>query len=215
MEVLKMLFPLLKEGMKTTLSVFVFTLIFSLPLSLGVSKLRLSKNKIISKITGIYIYLMRGTPLLLQLMFIFFGLPMIPYFKITLGRYQAIYISFIINYAAYFAEIWRGGIESIDKGQWEATKVLGLSRMYAFWKVIFPQVIRPVFPSISNEVITLVKDTSLVYVLGVMDVLKAAKSASNSLSTITPYVYVGILYLVFVAVLEKVLSHLEERFHYE
>ncbi|MDO5038052.1 MAG: amino acid ABC transporter permease [Tissierellia bacterium] len=210
-----MLVPLLKEGLATTLSVFFITLIFSLPLGLPVALARLSDNKVLSGITGAYIYLMRGTPLLLQLMFIFFGLPMIPYVGLTLGRYTSIYLAFVLNYAAYFAEILRGGIEAVDPGQWEGAKVLGLSRSFAFRKIILPQVIRPVFPSISNEVITLIKDTSLVYILGVMDVLKAAKSVSNSLSTISPYIYVGIIYLLMVFVMEKILRRMEGKINYD
>lgn len=215
MEVIRMLIPLLLEGMKTTFGVFFITLIGSLPLGVVVARLRLSNNFIISKITAFYIYLMRGTPLLLQLMFMFFGLPMLPFFKITMGRYTAIYVAFILNYAAYFAEIFRGGIQSINRGQWESGEVLGLSKEYTFRSIIFPQVIRTVMPSISNEVITLVKDTSLVYILGVMDILKAAKSVSNSLSTITPYLYVGVIYLVVVALLTQILKCIEQRFSYE
>lgn len=215
MDVLRMLVPLLKEGLATSLSVFFITLILSLPLGLPVALARLSNNRIVSAITGAYIYLMRGTPLLLQLMFIFFGLPMIPYVGITLGRYTSIYVAFVLNYTAYFAEIFRGGIEAVDPGQWEGAKVLGLNKTFAFRKIILPQVIRPVYPSISNEVITLVKDTSLVYILGVMDILKAAKSVSNSLSTITPYIYAGLIYLAMVFVLERILNHIERRISYE
>ena len=214
MAVINMLIPLLGEGLRTTFGVFIITLVFSLPLGVIVARLRLSNNFIISNLTKLYIYLMRGTPLLLQLMFIFFGLPMLPVLNITIGRFAAIYIAFILNYTAYFAEIFRGGIQSVDKGQWESGKVLGLSKSYTFKKIIFPQVIPPVMPAISNEVITLVKDTSLVYILGVMDILKAAKSVSNSLSTITPYLYVGLIYLVVVAVLSKVLRRVESVFDY-
>lgn len=211
MEVIQRLWPLLIEGMGTTFSVFAGTLVLSLPLSILVAKARLSKNVFIARITEFYIYLMRATPLLLQLMFVFFGLPMIPILGITLGRFSAIYLAFILNYTAYFAEIFRGGIQSIDPGQWEGCKVLGLSPGYTFRKVIFPQVLARVIPSISNEVITLVKDTSLVYILGVMDILKAAKSVSNSMSTILPYIYVGIIYLLVVAILTKILDRIEKR----
>nr|WP_255702419.1 amino acid ABC transporter permease [Peptoniphilus sp. KCTC 25270] len=206
-----MLLPLLKEGMVTTFSVFGITLLFSLPLSILVAKGRLSKNKLLSKLVEFYIYLMRATPLLLQLMFVFFGLPMVPVIGITLGRFTAIYVAFVLNYTAYFAEIFRGGIQSIDPGQWEGAKVLGFSKAYTFWKIIFPQVLARVMPSISNEVITLVKDTSLVYILGVMDILKAAKSVSNSLSTIMPYLYVGVIYLVVIAILTRILDSIERK----
>lgn len=211
MDVIVRLWPLLLEGMGTTFSVFAITLGLSLPLSILVALARLSRNKILSKITEFYIYLMRATPLLLQLMFVFFGLPMVPIIGITLGRFTAIYFAFVLNYTAYFAEIFRGGIQSIDPGQWEGARVLGFSKSYTFRKIIFPQALGQVMPSISNEVITLVKDTSLVYILGVMDILKAAKSVSNSMSTILPYVYVGVIYLLVIAVLTRVLERIEAK----
>lgn len=149
-KVLKMLVPMALEGLKATLGVFALTLLVSLPLSIGVAKLRLSKNKIISKIVGIYIYIMRGTPLLLQLMFIFFGYYQVPYIGYAFSREQAIFIAFVLNYTAYFAEIFRGGINSIDVGQYEAAMVLGLSKSHTFMKIILPQVIKTVMPSIGN-----------------------------------------------------------------
>ena len=171
---------------------------------------RLSRNPIISKLAAMYIYIMRATPLLLQLMFVFFGLPLLPA-GITLGRFTSIFLAFVLNYTAYLAEILRGGIQSVDPGQWEAGKVLGLSKGYTFFKVILPVVIQRSFPAYSNEVITLVKDTSLVYILGVMDILKAAKSVSNTMSSILPYVYVGIVYLIVVGLLTLLLRHTERK----
>lgn len=213
-KVLEMLLPMTLEGLKTTLGVFVVTLIASLPLSIVIGKLRMSKNKIISSIIGTYIYIMRGTPLLLQLMFIFFGFNYVPYIGYAFSRNQAIFIAFILNYTAYFAEIFRGGINSIDVGQYEAAEVLGLSRFHAFMKIILPQVIKNVLPSIGNEVITLVKDTSLVYILGVSDVLKAAKSVSNRYSAFSPYIFIGLVYLAITAVLTKVLNFVERKYNY-
>lgn len=214
MDVLRMLVPMVLEGLKMTLGVFVVTLVFSLPLSIVVARLRLSKNKLVAKGIAIYIYLMRGTPLLLQMMFIFFGLPELPGGGIVLSRNQAIFFAFVLNYTAYFAEIFRGGIQSIDLGQWEAGEVLGFSKLYTFRKIILPQVIKNILPSLSNEIITLVKDTSLVFTLGVMDILKAAKATSMKFSTLSPYLYVGGVYLLLVAVLTKVLDRLEKRFSY-
>lgn len=214
MKVFEMLIPMTIEGLKTTIGVFLVTLIFSIPLSIIVAKLRMSKNRTIANITGAYIYIMRGTPLLLQLMFIFFGFHYVPLIGFAFGRYQAIFIAFILNYTAYFAEIFRGGINSIDVGQVEASTVLGLSKTFTFIKVILPQVIKNVMPSIGNEVITLVKDTSLVYILGVADALKAAKSVSNTYSTFIPYIFIGFVYLVLVAILTKVLGNVEKRFSY-
>ncbi|MDO5713418.1 MAG: amino acid ABC transporter permease [Tissierellia bacterium] len=214
MDVLNMLIPMVIKGLRMTLGVFFITLVFSLPLSIVVARLRLSKNLLISRLTAVYIYLMRGTPLLLQMMFIFFGLPELPGGGLVLGREMAIYVAFILNYTAYFAEIFRGGIQSIDQGQWEAGEVLGLSRLYTFKKIILPQVIKNILPSLSNEIITLVKDTSLVFSLGVMDVLKAAKATAMRFSTLSPYLYVGGVYLILVAVLTRLLDRTEEKFSY-
>lgn len=186
----------------------------SLPLAIVVAKLRMSKNKIVSKITGTYIYIMRGTPLLLQLMFIFFGFYRVPYIGYPFSREQAIVIAFVLNYTAYFAEIFRGGINSIDVGQQEASLVLGLSKTHTFMKIILPQVIKNVMPSIGNEVITLVKDTSLVYILGSSDILKAARSVSNVYAAFSPYIYIGILYMVIIAILTKILDKIENKYDY-
>ena len=214
MKVLNMLIPMTLNGLLITIGVFIVTLAVSLPLSVIVALLRMSKNKIISNIIGGYIYIMRGTPLLLQLMFIFFGFHYVPVVGYAFSRHQAIFIAFIINYTAYFAEIFRGGINSIDIGQYEASAVLGLSKSHTFIKIILPQVIRTVIPSISNEVITLVKDTSLVYILGVSDILKAAKAVSNKYSSFSPYIYIGIVYLLITAILTRVLNKIEKKHNY-
>lgn len=214
MKALNMLIPLTLSGLKITIGVFLITLIVSLPLSIIVAKLRMSKNKSISSITGFYIFIMRGTPLLLQLMFIFFGFHFVPIIGYAFSRFQAIFIAFILNYTAYFAEIFRGGINSIDQGQVEAAQVLGISKFYAFMKIILPQVIKNVMPSIGNEVITLVKDTSLVYILGVSDILKAARSVSNTYSTFIPYIFIGGVYLVLIAILTRLLAKVEGKFDY-
>lgn len=214
MKVLNMLLPLTLSGLKITMGVFLGTLILSIPLSIVVAKLRMSKNKLVSNITGMYIFIMRGTPLLLQLMFIFFGFHFVPYIGFAFSRFQAIYIAFILNYTAYFAEIFRGGINSIDHGQVEASTVLGLSKVYTFMKIILPQVIKNVLPSLGNEIITLVKDTSLVYILGVADILKAARAVSNAYSTFIPYIFIGGVYLIIIALLTKLLSTVENKFNY-
>lgn len=214
MEMLNMLILMTIEGLKVTLGVFLVTLVFSIPLGITVALLRKSDNRIISGIVAIYIYIMRGTPLLLQLMFIFFGFHFVPVVGHAFSRFQAIYIAFILNYTAYFAEIFRGGINSIDLGQYEAAKVLGMSKVFTFIKVILPQVIKNILPAIGNEVITLVKDTSLVYILGASDILKAAKSVSNVYSAFSPYVLIALVYLAIVAVLTKLLSNIEKRYNY-
>lgn len=213
-KVLRMLVPMTLEGLKVTLGVFAVTLLLSLPLAVVVAKLRMSKNRIISKMTGTYIYIMRGTPLLLQLMFIFFGFYRVPYIGYPFSREQAIVIAFVLNYTAYFAEIFRGGINSIDVGQHEAALVLGLSKTRTFMRIILPQVIKNVLPSIGNEIITLVKDTSLVYILGSSDILKAARSVSNVYAAFSPYIYIGLVYMVIIAVLTRILDKIESRFDY-
>ena len=214
MKIFEMLIPMTIEGLKVTLGVFAVTLIFSLPLAVIVALLRRSKNKLISGITAGYIYVMRGTPLLLQLMFIFFGFHFVPLIGYSFSRFQAIYIAFILNYTAYFAEIFRAGINAIDIGQYEGATVLGMSKSYTFLKIILPQVIKTVVPAVGNEVITLVKDTSLVYILGASDILKAAKSVSNVYSAFSPYIFIAFVYLFIVAVLTKALSMIENKYNY-
>lgn len=213
-DIMQMLIPMTLEGLKMTLGVFLVTLVVSIPLGVIVALLRLSKNKFISGFVGGYIYIMRGTPLLLQLMFIFFGFHMIPVIGVALGRVESIMIAFILNYAAYYAEIFRGGILSIDPGQIEAGKVLGLSKKFTFQKVILPQVVKTVWPSVGNEIITLVKDTSLVYVLGVSDIMKAARAVSNQFASFFPYVFIGLVYLVIIFFMTNLLNAVEKRMSY-
>lgn len=203
--------PFMLNGFKTTLWVFFGTAIFSIPLGLMVCLLRLSKIKVISFLTQVYILIMRGTPLLLQIVFIYFGLPII---GIVLNREIATMVAFILNYTAYFAEIFRGGINSIDIGQFEAAKVLKLSKTTTYFGIILPQVFRIVFPSVGNELITLVKDTSLVYVLGLGDILRAAKTLSNKDASLVPLFIAGIAYLIFIGVLSFFLKKIEEKIDY-
>ena len=203
--------PFMLDGFKTTLWVFAVTAIFSIPLGIIVCLMRLSKIRIISFLTQVYILIMRGTPLLLQLTFIFFGLPIM---GVVLNREMAAALAFILNYAAYFAEIFRGGINSIDKGQFEAAKVLKLSKTTTYFGIIFPQVFKTVFPSLGNELITLVKDTSLVYVLGLGDILRAAKTLSNKDASLIPLFIAGVVYLVFIGIVTLALRKVESKFEY-
>lgn len=203
--------PFILSGFKTTLWVFAITALFSIPLGVIVCLLRLSKIKIIQFIIQGYILVMRGTPLLLQIIFVFFGLPII---GVVLNREIAVSIAFILNYAAYFAEIFRGGVNSIDIGQFEASKVLKLSKKTTYLGIIIPQVFKVVIPSLSNELITLVKDTSLVYVLGLGDILRAAKTLSNKDASLIPIFLAGGIYLIFVGVLTYVLRNIENKFEY-
>ncbi|NLK44866.1 MAG: amino acid ABC transporter permease [Tissierellia bacterium] len=203
--------PFLLDGFKTTLWVFSITALFSIPLGIAVCLLRLSKIKIISLIIQTYILIMRGTPLLLQIIFIYFGLPIM---GIVLNREVSVSIAFILNYAAYFGEIFRGGINSIDIGQFEAAKVLKLSKTTTYLGIILPQVFKIVLPSLGNELITLIKDTSLVYVLGLGDILRAAKTLSNKDATIIPLFIAGGIYLVFIWFVTILLKKVEMRFEY-
>lgn len=203
--------PQVFEGLKMTLLVFTLTLILSIPVGVIIALGRISKIKILKSITGFYIYIFRGTPLLLQILFIFFGLPSL---GISIPRLPAAILAMVLNYGAYFGEIFRAGISSIDKGQVEAAEVLGMSKKDTFVKIILPQALKRVFPPVSNEVVTLVKDTALVYVVGLDELLKVAKIASNRLTSIMPFVVVGIVYLILNGVIAKVLEKIEEKYNY-
>ncbi len=199
------------EGLKITLSVFFITLIISIPLGIMIAFLRLSKNKIISQIANLYILIMRGTPLLLQLVFVFFGLPLM---GIIFDRFDAVIVAFSLNYAAYFAEIFRGGIESIDQGQYEGAYVLGFSKFEMYRKIIFPQVIKRVLPAMSNEVITLIKDTAIVYAIGLNDILRIAQIAQNQQASIVPLMEAGAVYLVLIGILTMMFKRIENKYAY-
>lgn len=211
MEYIMKILPSLIDGAGMTLKVFFFTLLGSIPLGVLVAFGLRVTFKPLTFILNLYIWLMRGTPLLLQLIFIFFGLPAI---GIVFERYDAVMIAFILNYGAYFAEIFRGGLQAIPKGQIESAQVLGLIPFQTAYKIVLPQVIKIILPSIGNEVINLVKDTSLMYVLGLGDLLRAGKIATNRDVTLVPLVMVGVIYLFFTAVLTGLMKYLEKRFSY-
>lgn len=206
------LISVLLEGMVVSLQIFVLTLIFAIPLGLIVSFGRRSKNIIINGITGIYISIMRGTPLILQLLVVYFG----PYyaFELKVDRFTAAVIAFVLNYAAYFAEIFRGGIESITKGQYEAGEVLGFTKTQIFFKIILPQVVKRVLPAISNEVITLVKDTALVTTIGVAEMFRAAQNASSRVSSVQPLFVAGVFYYVMNLIVAQIFSFAEKKLNY-
>jgi len=211
-----MLVPML-EGAKITILLFFIVLIISIPLGFLLTLAVKSKFKLVSTIAHIYIYIMRGTPLLLQLLLICFGLPMIPVIGefLVFDRFVAACIGFILNYAAYFAEIFRGGLLSIDKGQYEAAQVLGLNKFQTTRKIILPQMFRVALPAITNEAITLVKDTALLYAVAVPELLHFAQTAVNRDFSITPYFLAGIIYLLMTLVLTLFFKWLEKRFKYE
>ena len=205
----------LGEGMVVTLMLFAVTLLFSLPLGLLVSFGRMAKNVVIRTIFKAYISIMRGTPLMLQLMVIYFG----PYylFGITNSpswKNSAVAIGLVLNYAAYFAEIYRGGIESMPKGQYEAAQILGYSKAQTFMRIILPQVIKIILPSITNETITLVKDTSLAFTIGIMEMFTISKALAASQTTMLPYVFAGIFYYVFNLIVAFLLELLEKKLNY-
>lgn len=205
----------LAGGMGTSIQIFAVTLIFSLPLGLLVAVGRMSKNPIIRNLVKLYISVMRGTPLMLQLMVVYFG----PYyiFGLKLGsgyRLWAALIGFVINYAAYFAEIYRSGIQSMPQGQYEAAKILGYSRGQTFFKIILPQVIKRILPSVTNEVITLVKDTSLAFTLSVMEMFSIAKMLAASQSNMIPFIAAGLFYYVFNLIVALAMEGLEKKLNY-
>lgn len=204
------------RGLLETLFLFCVTLIFSLPLGLLIALLRICRFWPFRFLAGIYIWLFRGTPLMLQLLFFYYGLGILsfnadmPYLK--LDRVPAAVVTFVLNYAAYFAEIYRAGIQSIDRGQYEAAKTLGFSRTRTMFRIIIPQTIRRIIPPVSNETITLVKDTALVNVIAVPELLKVATDASNRDVDTTAYFLAAACYLTITFVLTMVYQRLEKRF---
>ena len=211
MQYISEILPSLFKGAALTLQIFFWTLVGSLPLGILVSLGLTSKIKPLKWILEIYVWLMRGTPLLLQLIFVFYGLPII---GIVFERYDAALVAFILNYAAYFAEIFRGGFQSVDQGQFEAARVLRLSYWQTLRKIIIPQVIKIVIPSIGNEVINLVKDSSLVYVIGLGDLLRAGNVATSRDVTLVPLMLVGLIYLILVGICTLILRQVEKCYAY-
>lgn len=211
MQYISEILPSLFQGAALTLQIFFWTLVGSLPLGILVSLGLTSKIKPLKWVLEIYVWLMRGTPLLLQLIFVFYGLPII---GIVFERYDAALVAFILNYAAYFAEIFRGGFQSVDQGQFEAARVLRLSYWQTLRKIIIPQVIKIVIPSIGNEVINLVKDSSLVYVIGLGYLLRAGNVATSRDVTLVPLMLVGLIYLILVGICTLILRQVEKCYAY-
>ena len=212
--VISLLGPM-SAGALVTLKLFFITLLLSVPLGLVLALLRLSKVKAISSAVGGYIWLMRGTPLMLQLIVVYFA----PYYvfgmKISKSyRMIAVILAFVLNYAAYFAEIYRSGIESMPVGQYEAAKVLGYSRVQTFFRIILPQVIKRVLPAVTNEMITLVKDTSLAFVLTVTEMFTIAKQIAAAQASVMPLMAAGVFYYIFNLVVAVVMEHVEKKLNY-
>lgn len=203
------------QGMSKTIQIFFLTLIFAIPLGMLVAFGRMAKNKILSGIIKFYIAVMRGTPLMLQLIVVYFA----PYYvfgmKISSSyRFVAVIIAFSLNYAAYFAEIFRAGIESIPVGQHEAARILGLPKTRVFFRIVLPQVIKRTLPPITNETITLVKDTSLAFALAEIEMFTMAKQIAAQMTTIMPLMMAGVFYFVFNFLVAFVMGRLEKRFAY-
>ena len=203
--------PSLLSGAATTLQVFALVLVFSIPLGIMLAFSMQIRLKSLQWLLHIYIWIMRGTPLLLQLIFIYYVLPSI---GIRLDRIPAAIIAFTLNYAAYFAEIFRGGISSIPTGQYEAAKVLKFTPVQTIRLIILPQVVKIVLPSVFNEVMTLVKDTSLVYALGISDLILASRTAANRDASLAPMFVAGLIYLLLIGLATLIAKQVEKKFSY-
>lgn len=207
--------PQLISGMGVSIQIFIITLVFSLPLGLVVSFGRMAKNPVLRFLVKAYISIMRGTPLMLQLMVVYFG----PYYlfgiKVTNNyRLWATFIGFTINYAAYFAEIYRSGIQSMPAGQYEAARLLGYNKGQTFFKIILPQVIKRIMPSVTNEIITLVKDTSLAFTISVLEMFTIAKQLASAQASMIPFVAAGLFYYIFNLVVAVAMEQVEKKLSY-
>ena len=208
--VIEIMGPLL-EGTGVTLQVFLLTFVLAVPLGLGLALIRISGFAVLGGLVNGYIWLMRGTPLMLQMLFIYFALPFVPVIGVRLPDFPAAIVAFVLNYAAYFAEIFRAGIQSIDRGQYEGARVLGLSYAQTMRRIVLPQVLKRILPPMSNETITLVKDTSLIYVLAMNDLLRAARGIVQRDFTTTPFVVAAAFYLIMTLVLTLGFQRLERK----
>ena len=218
---IKMLKAML-SGSVTSIQVFILTLIFAIPLALPVAMGRMSKNKLLSGCTNVFLLIIRGAPLMLQLLVVYFGPGLFIRWLVLKGfdvsfkwnRFVAAIVALAINYSAYFAEIYRGGIESIPKGQYEASKVLGYNSVQTFFRIILPQVIKRIVPAMGNEVITLVKDTALVSVIGVSELLMVAKERQGALFSFVPLFIAGVFYFIMNWIVSVCFQKLEKKLSY-
>ena len=204
----------MSEGLGKTCAIFFLTLLFSLPLGMIVALLRMSKAKVVSAITRFFITVIRGTPLMLQLLAVTYG----PYYlfgaNVSRNKLIPVVIAFSINYAAYFAEIYRGGIESIPIGQYEAAEVLGYTKFQTFMRIILPQVIKRIMPSVTNEVVTLVKDTSMAFTVSYQEMFTIGKQIANSQTSFMPFVVAGVFYYIFNAIVDYLMGRIEKSLDY-
>ncbi len=206
----------LAGGLKYTVSLFFITVLVSIPIGLLLSFTRVGRSKVLKGVVGAYVWVMRGTPLLLQLYFFCYGITFLPGIGdyLVMDRFQAAILAFILNYAAYFCEIFRGGILSVDKGQYEAAKVLGYSKWQTTTKIVIPQMLKVCLPPVSNECITLVKDTALVTAIGVTEILYVAKASVNRDVNATAYLVAAAFYLLMTYGLTKLFQYLEKKYSY-
>ena len=203
----------LMDGFKTTFLIFIITLLLAIPIGFLFTFGSMSKIKPIKLLTKTLVWIIRGTPLMLQIIIVFYG-PGLWFNYPMKSRITAVIIAFVVNYSAYFSEIYRGGIESIPKGQYEACKVLGMSKSETFFKVVLFQVIKRILPPMSNEIITLVKDTSLARVIAVVELVKSAQDIVATYALMWPLFYIGAFYLIFCGLLTILFNHLEKKFDY-
>lgn len=203
---------LMLEGTLTSLRIFFLTLVFSLPLGFVVARGRMSRSRILRALVDLYIQIMRGTPLILQLIFVYFA----PFyiFGVSYDRFTAVIIAYVVNYSAYFAEIYRSGLQSMEKGQYEACRVLGFSKAHTFFFIILPQVVKRILPSLGNEVITLVKDTALAQTIGVAELFRVAQNASAREFSTVPIFVAGVFYFVMNFIVSKVFDLIERKLAY-
>ncbi|NLU49169.1 MAG: amino acid ABC transporter permease [Syntrophomonadaceae bacterium] len=211
MQYLASLLPTMLEGTVITVELFALTLVMSLPLGVIMAIARISRFKPLNLLMQFYVWLFRGTPLLLQLLFIYYGLGIV---GIRLERFTAAVLAFVLNYSAYLAEIYRSGIQSIDRGQYEAADVLGLTYFQTMSKIILPQMFKRVLPPISNEVINLVKDTALIYAIGESELLRVAKTAAVRDFSFTPFIVAALFYLVMNGGIQQFFKWLEAKYDY-
>ena len=212
MDYLLRILPPLIDGSTITLGLFFITLLLSLPLGLALALVRLSRWRVLRLAVSGFVWLMRGTPLMLQLLFVYYALPFVPVIGIRLPDYPSALVAFVLNYGAYFAEIFRAGIQSVARGQYEGAQALGMSYPQTMRRIVMPQVLRNTLPPLANETINLVKDTSLIYVLALNDLLRTARSIVQRDFSIAPFVVAAVFYLLMTLVLTWAFQRMERRY---
>lgn len=210
MDYILRILPNMFAGLGVSAQIFLITIVLSLPIGILLALVRISKVAVFRKLAEIYIYVMRGTPFMLQIMFIYYGLPLM--LDVQISDFPAAILAFVANYAAYFAEIFRGGIQSIPKGQYEGAKVLGFTYRQTMWHIVLPQVVKRVIPPLGNETITLLKDTSLVYILAMNDLMRVTRAFVQRDFDTMPFLVAAVFYLVCTAILTKILAYVEKRY---